>query len=386
LEVLCTGHSSAMPYLGTVLKREPMAETVIIPTRMGDSVYLTSSNIQRYMRLYFPRTFDDLVRKYEFMLLEQIDSDYFTPQQFEWMRRGVQDAGLGGLQDRGVMSMHTDLAIRWAESLLSDAFPNDADAVVGADFSRNGPLQVIINEDPELPNVMKAFREVLRLDVGMWGTILMTPRAGSKIYTWSKTGKFPEYAFPEPGLVPHILGWRYGEGYTWSIQDIIVLGFWDLNINPYAVDVMISMLICSTGRKLPEDVVLVHKLRDDFARYGEAKGFILSLMDFVAKFGANTASLAEGLQELDAKWVAARQDYLSQEYASSFQAMQELLTRADGQREAALRLKDRALFWIYVIEWLSVSATFLVAGFAVWTLMVRRRLHREIAMTRLRGK
>jgi len=66
--------------------------------------------------------------------------------------------------------------------------------------------------------------------------------------------------------------------------------------------------------------------------------------------------------------------------------MQELLTRADGQREAALRLKDRALFWIYVIEWLSVSATFLVAGFAVWTLMVRRRLHREIAMTRLRGK
>ena len=95
-----------------LLTNEPMTDATVIPTRIGShTVGLVPSTIRRYMRLYFPRTYNQLVEKYDFLLLEQIDSQYFTSEQFDWMRRAIQLARLGGLQDRSVMSMHSWLSI-----------------------------------------------------------------------------------------------------------------------------------------------------------------------------------------------------------------------------------------------------------------------------------
>ena len=49
-----------------------------------------------------------------------------------------------------------------------------------------------------------------------------------------------------------------------------------------------------------------------------------------------------------------------------------------------VKIKDQALFWVYTIEWIAVSATLMVCGSALWTLMVRRRAYREVRTTRLR--
>lgn len=386
LEVLLTGKLSGMPFLTAVLKREPMTESTVIPTRIGtasSAAGVTTDLIRRYMRLYFPRTYEDLVSDYEFILMEQIDVYYFTDTQFRWMTDAIREDGLGGLQDRSVMSMHSYLSIPWSEKILSEAFPNDAPAVVSVDYHRNGPLEVILNEDPSLPGVVNAFKDVLNYQIGLWGSNLMIPREGSQIYMWAKTGQFPEFAYPEPGLFPHILGWRYGEGYTWSVQDILGAAFWYEGTNPYGTDVMMSMLMFSTGRDLPEDVVLVHELRTRFTEYSEIKGFIFSLMEFVDRFGANTDSLASDIQEMDGRWMEARDGYLGQDYSESWTVMVALLSDLEGVRADAIKLKDRALLWIYIVEWLSVLGTFLIAGFVLWTLMIRRRLYREVSSTRL---
>jgi len=50
--------------------------------------------------------------------------------------------------------------------------------------------------------------------------------------------------------------------------------------------------------------------------------------------------------------------------------------------EAAMRLKDRALLWVYVTEWCAVSGTLLVSGLVVYSLLVRRKLYREVVVTR----
>jgi hypothetical protein len=242
---------------------------------------------------------------------------------------------------------------------------------------------VILNEDPLLPDVFRIYKEVLNYQIGGWGSNLMIPRKGSDTYLWAKTGLFPEYAFPEPGLFPHVLGWRYGEGYTWSVQDILGAAFWHEGNNPYATDVMIAMLMYSTGREIPRDVVMVHELRLRFANYAEIKGFIFSLMEFVDKFGANTGPLEEEIQVLDEAWRESRESYLSQDYSDARNKMETLIVDLEDLRSQALKLKDRALIWIYVIEWLSVSGTFMVAGFLVWTLMVRRRLYRQVRSTRM---
>jgi dolichyl-phosphate-mannose--protein O-mannosyl transferase len=50
----------------------------------------------------------------------------------------------------------------------------------------------------------------------------------------------------------------------------------------------------------------------------------------------------------------------------------------------AMELKDRSFMWIYISEWLAVTGTLFVTGFLVWTLMVRRRLYRDISVTKAR--
>ena len=42
------------------------------------------------------------------------------------------------------------------------------------------------------------------------------------------------------------------------------------------------------------------------------------------------------------------------------------------------------MVWVFVIEWLAVSGTSMLAGGLLWTLMVRRRLYKEVGETKLR--
>jgi len=50
-----------------------------------------------------------------------------------------------------------------------------------------------------------------------------------------------------------------------------------------------------------------------------------------------------------------------------------------------MRLKDMALMWVYVSEWAAVLGTSLLAGYVVFTLMLRRAMYRQAGMTRLRS-
>ena len=49
----------------------------------------------------------------------------------------------------------------------------------------------------------------------------------------------------------------------------------------------------------------------------------------------------------------------------------------------AMKLKDEALMWVYAVEWLATSATFIFCSFILWSLMARKRLYREVSTTRL---
>jgi hypothetical protein len=47
-----------------------------------------------------------------------------------------------------------------------------------------------------------------------------------------------------------------------------------------------------------------------------------------------------------------------------------------------MQMKDQAMLWIYLIEWTVVTATFAIGGVVLWSLMVRRRLYREVGETK----
>jgi hypothetical protein len=50
--------------------------------------------------------------------------------------------------------------------------------------------------------------------------------------------------------------------------------------------------------------------------------------------------------------------------------------------QRVIKLKNRALFIVYVSEWLVVTGTLIISGVVVYEVMVRRRVYREVATTR----
>jgi len=176
--------------------------------------------------------------------------------------------------------------------------------------------------------------------------------------------------------------WGYGNGTTWTHQDMFG-PYWNTVYNPYAPDMILAELIFSTGRKLPQDVVAVHRLRTKFSGFKESKSFVYSLIDFVETFGANANPITRKMGETATTVQQARQLYLDQQYEKSSLLMDQALREIEDLREEALKLKDRALFWIYLVEWLVVTGVSLLAGTALWTLMIRKRLYRQAPTTRI---
>ncbi len=269
-----------------------------------------------------------------------------------------------------------------AESTISDAFPTDAGAVVKSGiFFKRRSLEIVINEDPTLPEVFTRLKDHLTLQLPWTAISFIIPKQGSRIYAWGRTDISPTVGIGEKGTWPLVVGWRYGNGYTWCEGDTSSLGVWRGECEP---DAYFSMLMYSTGRGLPEDVVFVHRLKKRFSEYSEKQGLIISMMDFVEKFGANTNPLMVKIITMDGTWGEARRRYIAQDYDGSWSLFDQLVADIDSFTEEALALKDRTLFWVYVSEWCTITATFLLSGFLLWSLMVGRRLYKMVDQTKLR--
>ena len=390
-KVLVAGLTGEIKLASAWLEIDPLTDPRTIPARAQDSEF-TMDQLHRFIRVYFPRTYEDLLT-YEYMILAQIEVWLFTNEQQKMLHDAVID-GLGGMQTRSVMSMHTGISIPWANSILSDAFPNDADAVVAIDYRlHSDPMRVVINTNPEVPPIYKPYKDLPGVEYsfgGAYGTNLAIPKEGAVIasysvgpYGYGFPGTYPDPNYKDPGWIPHSMYWKFGKGITWTHQDMFGQ-YWNTIYNPYAPDMVLSEIIFSTGRELPEDVVMVHRLRVKFSDYAFSKDFIYSLLDFIDKFGANTAPVVDSLLDISDTENEAKQLYLEQSYELSSATMDRAMTDLTDLRETALRLKDRALLWIYIIEWLAVSGISLVAGFSLWTLMIKRRLYREVSVTRMR--
>ena len=82
IKVLAMGKASSTPILTAWLTAEPSTDPTIIATRAFGEV--TGAVIMRYMRIYFPRTYDQLPA-YEFIFLAQVDMSFISTQQARWI-------------------------------------------------------------------------------------------------------------------------------------------------------------------------------------------------------------------------------------------------------------------------------------------------------------
>jgi hypothetical protein len=77
--------------------------------------------------------------------------------------------------------------------------------------------------------------------------------------------------------------------------------------------------------------------------------------------------------------------YLDHDFEAALAGAHDTLEKLREIEEISVDLKNQALLWVYVVEWLSVTGVSLLSGTIVWTLMVRRRLYREVGLTRSSG-
>jgi hypothetical protein len=134
---------------------------------------------------------------------------------------------------------------------------------------------------------------------------------------------------------------------------------------------------------MPEDPVLVHEVRRTLYQYKMAKIGLISTIEFISRFGANTVPVEQMIAKADGSIVKLGEMYLDLKFEECHHLAEELIVDLYEAGDLAIALKNQALLWIYIAEWLAMTGTLMISGFVVWTLMIRRRLYREMGRTRL---
>jgi len=133
---------------------------------------------------------------------------------------------------------------------------------------------------------------------------------------------------------------------------------------------------------VPSDVYQAHRVRGEFALLATERSLLVSLLEFVEEFGANTRRLYDEIDDLKFDEDEARRLYLESDFEGCASELDGIRTRWTQITDEASELKRGALVWIYVTEWFVVTGAALGAGSLLWALMVRRRLYRPARSTR----
>ncbi len=345
---------------------DPLYQYLPIQTRE-----IPATEAQRYIRLYFPRTRDELYG-YGVLFFVDPDMDPFTGQQVAAMLDSVAKGHSGtfwtfGPHYSSVVASALEAVVphEMSHEFKQWSWGNDFYTVK---FRRN------------LPPVFTSFIDLGLEKVRAYGCGQTVPRPGSTVW-----GDLVPFGWP------WMTSWRYGGngGVCWVAADDLDHPWWSGETygfceNKYAIDVLANIITYTVGGKLPDDVLVPIRIRREFLDYRSGKSLFVSILEFVEKFGAGTNQLYEDFSRIDAGLVGqAKAFYVDGDYDQALAAIRQGNEEVKALCDKALEARKRALLWIFLIEWLAVSGTSMLAGFMVWTLMVKRRMYREVTTTRL---
>ncbi len=368
IRLLIVGESTPhSPYFVTMYANDPRIDLRGVVTA-GD--YADPKTTARFIRIFMPRTKERLIESLD--VLELVDFVPWSLKDYhiDWMYEAVKEGGLGmtlcqmGWYLSYVGGHTSNDPEAWMATSLYEAYP--VDLVVG---KQNKPTrgQYIIEKTPVVS--MPDFEQF-----PMGGSHgLAFARQGTKVHTRFRTGHedaINSREFGEGLVLWYPNGWNTIDDATWRT--------WK-----YFVDFVLNQIYFVANAPVPEDPELAHSLRSSFQVYVEHKSLIVSLLDFIDRFGANTDPLEKMLDELEEARVEAGAYYMRGEYERAGESIKEAQEGLLKISEESTRLRKRALFWVYVTEYIAVSGTGMLCGFVLWTIMIRRKYYKEVRTTRL---
>ncbi len=363
---------------------DPLVDYRLVPTK-GISAVGNDRDWERAVHLYFPKTRQALMEGFDFMVFPDGRLDPFRPSQIADMKYAVE-SGMGAFvtMGGGLSNPGGSVYPSWSNAVLSEILPVELNERMTADSSVF-TIRIVKDDPPVLSIFMPLGIETTQ---GAQFSHLTT-RPGATV--WSRLRVVAE-GIMSLGLgkeTDWLISWKVGPtgGVFWAVADDLDSRWWSSVLGPceneYAGDVFLNILLHSTGAPLPQDILQLHQLRRFYFDYNVERSLLIGLLDFIDGFGANTQGTYVQMEEVDRLRLASFDEYRAHDFAEATSIMESAMSRFVALTNDAMDLKDRALLWIYLTQWVAVTGTTLACGFVLWTLMVRRRLYREVATTRL---
>ncbi len=345
------------------IEAEPKFTLLPVPCSVA---WYSEADARRSARLYLPRTYDALVDSYDAAIFEDFAFRVLPEGTLDRFQKAIGEEGLGILLVEFVYwTGDLNQIEMWMESRFYEVFA--ADVILGSATS-----------------VGRTFYEVLRTE-----PIFGVP----EVSRWAMNGaphgdlKFREGATIEANWkgrgTEAVVSRGYGEGKVLQIShgwdntpSETVIGF------EYLPDLIFNEVFFVAKVPPPQELALVHSLRVDLIQLARRRESAIALLDFVDRFGANTMKLESMLGSLDDQVRQGESYYIQSEYAQALDTLSDAATGYARFSESAAEVKRRALLWIYVIEWVTVSATLMICLEVLWLLMIRRKLYRAVGSTR----
>ena len=350
---------SVMP---NIMMTDPKITAITIPA--GDATY--AAYMKKFMRIYMPRTYKEWLDKVDVFILSDLVPWGFTGTQLKWMRDSIEQAGTGMILSEmgwyGITGWTGNACDDWMKTPVYDAYP--CDMVLNKE-NLVCPCIEVVHKGTflNLPGIEQvAFADQQGLHV---------PRPGATTWALYKRGK-------EAAIITR----PYGKGMTVANSMGLERFKQPYYEWKYYKDYFINHVYMAARVDIPQDLELVHSVRAGLESFRDRKTMILAMIDFIDKFKANTRPVEKMLADLEPVREKAEKLYLEQRYEESASLIDEAMKKFNEIDSLAVKLRDQALLWIYLIEWSAVSATSLLTGVLIWTLMVRRRLYREVGTTR----
>jgi hypothetical protein len=336
--------------------------------------------MNRIMRIYMPRNYQQLLDQSDMIVMHeapcgspQFPQVHFEPEWIFWFVKFVKEEGRplemwgGDASWGGGQGSYTS----WGDTPLDQILPYKSLRGYNPDYYPNyyGAFK---------PHFFDPNHPLARLPWKNAGPIVLL----NKVEPKPGAQQVAEAVGPNVHY-PWIAAWSPGKGKVVGETQVTFVGattmsqYWT-----WYQDFLIYLVYFGADKPIPGDIYRAHRLREEINTQLQKASMLVSLLHFVQKFGARTDRLYKDLEEINKKEQEAEEYYRMDDYDSAAQAFGEIDSEWEELDAKAIEAKKKALVWVYVIEWLVVMGACMAAGSILFTLMVRRRLYREVRVTR----
>ncbi len=363
---------------------DPLIKVVLVPI-VGELE--DRQSMARAMRVYYPRTYESLVRN-DVVIFEEAPLGWggftnFYPDILGWFKKMVIEGGKAVCMFGGDASFGSEVESpypSWEDTPVAQILP--VDIIPGGNRaapSWPSPWRLV-------PIQIRFIDDVMGLSRLPWDTApvpnLLLPLNAVNFRLGATRVAVGAYKDDE---WPLIAFWKIGDGRSVAYTAVYGSGGTrDLHDKwKWHYDFVSYMIYAAAGVPPPEDINVPHVFREKMRTFRSLRDLAYRSLDFVDRMGGNTAKLERRIAEISLKKDDLSLAYLGGDYEVVIEGSDGILREMTEILEDIGALGRRTMFWIYLTEWCVVSGTMVLCGWVLHFLMIRRGLYREVETTRL---